>query len=245
MQSWGIQSRYTRRDTGLEPSKSGVVGLLCAALGRPRDADLSDLAALRMGVRVDRPGTVESDYHTAGGKSGSDESGYGVAMFDSSARRTVISTRFYLADASFLVGLEASTPSHEALLAQVNDALGNPVWPLFLGRKAFVPATPIRLSNTPPDGPGLRTEELEAALRDYPWPQPRTGERNQQSLQRLRLVIEEETSTTGESRMDVPISFRPLDRRYQARFVRTVFINRPPSAMSTLGTAEVDMEAEE
>ena len=32
MQAWGTQSRFTVRDTGLEPSKSGVIGLLCAAL---------------------------------------------------------------------------------------------------------------------------------------------------------------------------------------------------------------------
>jgi len=50
----------------LEPSKSGVVGLLCAALGRPRAADGSDLAALRMGVRVDREGVLKVDYQTAG-----------------------------------------------------------------------------------------------------------------------------------------------------------------------------------
>jgi len=66
MQSWGTQSRFDHRDTGLEPSKSGVVGLLCAALGRPRAADGSDLAALRMGVRVDREGVLKVDYQTAG-----------------------------------------------------------------------------------------------------------------------------------------------------------------------------------
>jgi len=37
MQSRGVQSRFTIRDTGLEPSKSGVVGLLCKALGRGPD----------------------------------------------------------------------------------------------------------------------------------------------------------------------------------------------------------------
>ena len=37
MQSWGTQSRFGHRDTGTEPSKSGVIGLLCAALGWPRD----------------------------------------------------------------------------------------------------------------------------------------------------------------------------------------------------------------
>ena len=57
MQSWGTQSRFTIRDTGLEPSKSGIIGLLCAALGKPRDETHPDnrdqpkleaLAALRI-----------------------------------------------------------------------------------------------------------------------------------------------------------------------------------------------------
>src|SRR5438874_2169794 len=74
MQSWGTQSRFSVRDTGLEPSKSGVIGLLCAALGKPRAEQASDgfptlaeLAALRMGVRVNREGVPKVDYHTAGG----------------------------------------------------------------------------------------------------------------------------------------------------------------------------------
>ncbi len=56
MQSWGVQRRFSVRDTGLEPSKSGVVGLLCAARGRRREEPVTDLAALGMGVRVDREG---------------------------------------------------------------------------------------------------------------------------------------------------------------------------------------------
>lgn len=229
MQSWGTQSRYARRDTGLEPSKSGVIGLLCAALGRPRDTDVSDLASLRMGVRIDRSGTVESDYHTAGGKARSDDSGYGVATFDGSKPGTVLSKRFYLADASFLVGLEATSPTQEALLTRLDDALAHPVWPLYLGRKAFVPSVPVRLPDTPPRGPGLRAEGLEDALCHYPWPDARDGERVRAVPERLRLVIEEDTSSTGESRMDVPVSFQPLDRRYQSRFVRTEFQERPPA----------------
>ena len=33
MQSWGTTSRFDQRDTGKEPSKSGIVGLLAAAMG--------------------------------------------------------------------------------------------------------------------------------------------------------------------------------------------------------------------
>ena len=67
MQSWGVQSRFGVRDTGLEPSKSGVLGLVCAALGinRSDDQALVPLAALKMGVRVDWEGLLRVDYHTA------------------------------------------------------------------------------------------------------------------------------------------------------------------------------------
>ncbi|HEU5348729.1 MAG TPA: type I-E CRISPR-associated protein Cas5/CasD [Ktedonobacterales bacterium] len=240
MQSWGIQSQFARRDTSLEPSKSGVIGLLCAALGRPRSADLSDLAALRMGVRVDRQGTVRSDYHTAGGTNRTnrigrtDTSNYGVAAFDGSKPGTVLSTRFYLADASFLVGLEAATPVQEHLLEQLDVALARPVWPLFLGRKAFVPSLPVRLPDVPPIGPGLQASGLEKALSDYPWPEARAGEIVRKPPSQLRLVIEEDIPMTGESRMDVPVSFLPLDRRYQSRYVRTEFMHRPPSATTVV-----------
>ncbi|MFO1322344.1 MAG: type I-E CRISPR-associated protein Cas5/CasD, partial [Burkholderiales bacterium] len=97
MQSWGTTSRFDERDTQLEPSKSGVLGLLCAALGRDRSEPVDDLAALRMGVRVDREGTVMRDFQTATGVL---VAGTGKAVLD----RTVVSPRFFLADAAFLVG---------------------------------------------------------------------------------------------------------------------------------------------
>ena len=41
MQSWGTTSRFDERDTQLEPSKSGVLGLVCAAIGRDRQGGRS------------------------------------------------------------------------------------------------------------------------------------------------------------------------------------------------------------
>lgn len=153
MQSWGTQSRFDRRDTGREPSKSGVIGLLCAALGRPRWEPVDDLAALRMGARIDQSGRVERDFHTA-----SSERFYLVSGGSRSA--TVISDRFYLADAKFLVGLEGDG----ILLREIHMALRDPVWPLCLGRKAFVPGEPIWLPDGLWDGYGLLD-----ALAAYPW----------------------------------------------------------------------------
>lgn len=223
MQSWGTQSHFARRDTGLEPSKSGVIGLLCAALGRPREAPVADLAALQMGVRVDREGIVQMDYHTAGGTPRGDGSGYGVAEF-SGGVRTVISHRAYLASANFLVGLEAATPDQEQLLRLLDEALAHPVWPLFLGRKSFPPAEPVRLPDIPPLGPGMTSLPLREALIQYPWPPATSGS------ERLRFVFEDQSALSGESRQDTPVSFAPLDRRYAPRFVRTEFHTRPETA---------------
>lgn len=201
LQSWGIQSRFTVRDTGREPSKSGVVGLLCAALGVPRedDARLAELAALRMGVRVDQDGHLERDYHTAGGGDVPGRKHYGVAKADGSKGDCLPSTRYYLADASFLVGLEGDP----ALLGTLDRSLKAPRWPLFLGRKSFVPGVPVWV----PDG--LRDAPLEEALRQYA-PRPE---------QPLRFIWETADLDDPVVR-DQPLSFRLGDRRFGLRHVR-------------------------
>lgn len=143
MQSWGYRSRFDYRDTALEPTRSGVVGLICAAMGIPRDADISRFDTLRMGVRVDGDGRVERDYHTA----------LDVIKADASGKDTVVSRRDYLAGASFVVGLQSND---RGLLDDIARALRSPAWILFLGRKAFPLATPpLR----PEDGPVVGTLE--------------------------------------------------------------------------------------
>lgn len=66
LQAWGDSSRFDRRDTHSHPTKSGVIGLCAAALGLDRTTPLGKLAELRYGVRIDRPGTMISDYHVTG-----------------------------------------------------------------------------------------------------------------------------------------------------------------------------------
>ena len=126
MQSWGISSLFTERDTAMEPSKSAVIGLICAALGRSRDAEISDLAKLKMGVRVDREGLLEKDFQIAQGAMNAN---------GSKSDQAVTSNRYYLADAAFLVGLEGDPD----LLTPIHQALLHPKWHIFLGRKAFLP----------------------------------------------------------------------------------------------------------
>ncbi len=71
LQAWGDQqSKFVVRRTADAPTKSGVVGLLCAALGVSRSEAaqkwLPKLNALLMGVRIDRSGVRWWDYHTVG-----------------------------------------------------------------------------------------------------------------------------------------------------------------------------------
>jgi len=153
LQSWGTASRFEARTTDLAPSKSGVVGLLCAALGRHRGEPVDDLAALRFGVRVETPGSVLRDFHTVG--AGRDASGIAVASGARSQARGVVTQRYYLQDAAFVAGLEGDDPE---LLSQLRDAVARPRWPLALGRRSCPPAGPLV------DADALVAEPLEVAL---------------------------------------------------------------------------------
>ncbi len=149
MQSWGVKSRFTIRDTEKEPTKSGVIGLLAAALGRRRHEPIEDLARLRVGVRVDREGTIFKDYQTVQGvlkASVSKEQWLkGRQKNRIGGRKDVVSTRYYLSDAAFLVGLEGK----RHVLEGVHEALLNPCFQLYLGRKGYLPGEPITFKQEP------------------------------------------------------------------------------------------------
>lgn len=197
MQSWGTTSRFDERDTQLEPSKSGVIGLICAAMGRDRTEPIDDLAALRMGVRVDREGVPMRDFQTA--------TGVFVAAGKSDAKRTVVSPRYFLADAVFLVGLEGDNLQ---LLEHIQHALQSPVWPPCLGRKSFPPSAPIHLPT------GLSQHSLKQALPEHPMLVERQPKEDECEL---RLLIEH--TSEGSIRMDQPLA--PFsERRFGPRYVK-------------------------
>lgn len=204
MQSWGTQSRFTVRDTGLEPSKSGVLGLLCAALGIDREDDdgLQPLTSLRVGIRADREGLLQVDYHTA----------KDVRMANGKIKDTELSNRYYLANAVFLVGLESEDLP---LLERIQAALHKPVWALFLGRKSFVPSEPIPLED------GLRKDEtLEQALKFFPC-------LCEPKKEKLRVVLEDKSGSI--IRTDQPLSFSRERRKFAPRRVSVTFYNAPES----------------
>ncbi len=165
MQSWGTSSRFQLRRTDAYPSKSGVLGLLLCAMGVSRNESagaLAPLARLSMGVRVDRCGSFDWDYHTAG-------AGIGIRSADGKIKKTastgkyetLLSRRQYIYDASFLVALFGDAET----IAACSAALQDPVWPVFLGRKCCIPAEPVFAGSGGFDS-------VAAALAAVPW-QPR------------------------------------------------------------------------
>ena len=228
MQSWGTQSRFRVRDTGMEPSKSGVIGILCAAMGRGRSESVDDLACLRMGVRVDRPGVVRTDYQTAGGGEFPGVRKYGVRRASGTDVDVALSNRYYLVDADFLVGLESGDIGQ---LEVLDSALRQPVWQVYLGRKSFVPGVPVHMPG------GLREgESLESALTKYPWPRLdldvppvrlHPGE--------LRLAVEHVDGV--DVRMDQPLGNAFETRTFLPRHVTTLF--------RRLGTGEDEVTVRE
>jgi CRISPR system Cascade subunit CasD len=217
MQSWGIQSTAGIRDTATEPTKSGIVGLLAAALGVPRDDDesIAVLAGLHLAVRVDREGSIERDFQTA----------QNVPTTTGTGHRTVIGHRYYLADALFLVVLHGEA----TLLGRVADAVQNPRWPLFLGRKAFTPTRPLVADHGHGallSGRGLIDQPSDTVLAEHPWLEIDTNKRHHQRHTSEPVALRTESDcdtadTHAQMRHDHPLTFTPRHRRFRPRTVRT------------------------
>ncbi|MDO8358343.1 MAG: type I-E CRISPR-associated protein Cas5/CasD [Nitrospirota bacterium] len=207
MQSWGTTSRFDQRDTGKEPSKSGVVGLLAAAMGIDRENwdDLEPLTQLSMGVRHDRPGVPKRDYQTAQ---------HIISADRSKIHDTAVTTRDYLADAAFLVGLVGED---RTFLERIHAALRDPVWPLALGRKSYVPSESIWMENAVQDVP------LRETLARCPWI---ATLRKWEELPEKLLVSFESEDGSGVLKMDQPLSSF-AERRFGARFVHSEWIPFP------------------
>lgn len=162
-QSWGDQrSRLLIRRTSSAPTKSGVVGLLCSALGVSRagagESWLPRLRGMRMGVRIDSPGVRWWDFQTVGANTQMRTAG------GSAKEGPILTRREYLCDASFLVTLQGD-PN---VVGELTTALDSPKWSLFLGRKCCPPSRPLLECE-----PGEFSDTL-SALRSRAW-RPRCG----------------------------------------------------------------------
>ena len=238
MQSWGDRSAFNRRETRPEPTKSGMVGLLAAALGRHRGADLDDLAGLRCGVRVDQPGTVLRDYHTAGDYRGvpllqAGVSAKGVQKYTAPPKTTHVTHRFYLQDAVFVAGLAGERD----FLTELARALRRPAFPLALGRRSCPPTQPLVL--------GVHDGDLGAVLARQPW---QAAEHARRAYRRRHAVppgsvdlpatLDDEHGT--DLAHDLPLSFEPRDRRYSTRRIRHTWLTVPTGEPDAEGTTTTD-----
>lgn len=211
MQSWGTDSKFERRDTEREPTRSGIIGMLAAALGIRRGESLSRFDDLKFGVRIDQPGELLRDYQTVYGLTGSRD------------RKTYVGDRFYLADACFLVGLESDDDS---FLVELADAVRSPYFPLCLGRRSCPPTGKLLL--------GVREGlSLEEALRAEPW---QASDLYQKVVLRkgkqtaLSLVLDSDSGYYR--RRDIPVNFDINHRQYRYRYVSYITNAVPLSSIS-------------
>lgn len=206
LQSWGIDSKYNFRTTEREPSKSGVIGLLAAALGiRRDDADaLKPLVALRYGYRVDQEGEVQVDYQNVQGRFNKRNHLDEIV--------NIQTWRYYLADAVFLVGVESA---NRTLLESLDDALYHPAFPLFLGRRSCPPTLPLNL--------GIREKDLAKALKEEEWKasdkvKEKWIRKNPSSNPLLRIAYEPGMRENSNGVIhDQPLTFNPVHRQYGYR----------------------------
>lgn len=197
LQAWGADSRFDVRRTNREPTKSGVIGLIASALGLRRDAPLDELNRLRFGVRVDREGVLLRDLHTV----------------RKDKNTSYMTTRYYLSDAVFLVGLYSDD---EALMQRLEHAVRNPAHPLFLGRRSCPPEGRVCL--------GLRQMPLEEALKSEPSLIPPKPSKSDEP-QRARIVLDDPHGTARLN--DLPVSFSPYNRQYAYRAAREMWNTFP------------------
>ena len=206
LQAWGSAARFVRRTTEIAPTKSGVLGLLAAAEGRPREADLSDLASLGFGVRIDQPGTRVRDFQTA--------------HHFVTDKSMPLSERFYLADAVFVAAVEGE---HDTV-HRLRDAVREPVYLPYLGRRSCPPAAPIDL--------GVRDDaDLAAALEQAPWQASDWYRTRMTAVDELLVLTDSEPGQAPESSLrDEPLSFALSHRRYGLRGIVSRHVAVPDSA---------------
>lgn len=197
LQAWGDTSKFVMRRSMEAPTKSGVLGLICCAMGWSRQkvagdpipdqvlCELAQCLIIRHDKEKDKPRRTLLDLLntlTMGVRIDRPGSrwwdyhtvGAGIGMttaaggLKTGAQGTLITRREYLADASFLVTLQGDP----VLIEAIAEALRSPKWPLYLGRKSCPPSVPVLIQ--PCDGeawtnPMQADGGVEAGLGQVQW----------------------------------------------------------------------------
>jgi CRISPR system Cascade subunit CasD len=205
LQSWGFDSQYNRRNTGLMPTKSGIAGMCCAALGLPRGSDnehkfLASFRAVRMtAIAIPRRGAKKElsvrrlrDYHTV------QKTRRATGAINNDC---VLTHRQYLTDARFGILLEGDA----LLLREIAAGLANPQWGIWLGRKTCIPSAPVLVGSR-----GSQLEALRLLIDDEP-------------LESFTRQEDAENFVDGrDSLPDTPESFATDRRSFSPRRVQTI-----------------------
>ncbi len=228
LQSWGSDSKFGRRDTQAFPTKSGVLGLVCSALGAGGEqrALLAEFAALGQTVvsfarlRTKGESVVKQerepllrDFHMVG--SGYDKQDPWAAMLipkTSEGKPAVgggskMTYRYYLQDAAFAVVLEVPADKCDT----ITHALQNPTWDVYLGRKNCVPTDFIYH--------GQFDSEDDALIQAVSLAQQKN---RVEDFRVLQGVLGEGDADETFTLNDVPVQFGE-DKRYRDRQVSLIY----------------------
>ncbi len=211
LQSWGHDSQFNRRNTALFPTKSAIAGMCCAALGVSRGSTeektfLENFAKLKLTcvaipLKSKRNGKEfyvkrMQDYHTVENTVKPDGKPKGDA---------VLTYRQYLNDAFFYAFLEGDRGFLNAIAGEPKEnskGLQNPVWGIWLGRKACIPSAPVFV--------GMFQSEQDAVATLFKEP----------PLDAFTHIREVDSFGQGiDSYMDQAVSFESTMRRFVSRRV--------------------------
>ena len=204
MMSFGKECYFDTRYTERYPTKSAVTGLIASALGRKRGADISDIASMQFGVRIDAPGVVERDFCVTSMEVGR------ISAFLGDKNKEGFSKNE--------IGLESDD---EELLCNIAYAIENPKFHIYLGRKCCPPEYPVL----------LKTEEHMCGITDKPlydalYDEPYIG--SDYSLERrlkkgnvvMEIMMDGKMDDNGRLVKDFPISFSTDKRQYTHRKIK-------------------------
>ena len=225
LQSWGEHSTFSERDTLRFPTRSGIIGLLAAAQGMRRGEPLDKFDQLTLTIRVDQPGTLLQDFHTAGGglpRAQTIPTASGGRRPEGTA--IVVTRRWYLSDAVFIVAIEGP----DALVGEAATSLRAPHWQPYLGRRSCPPDQPLLLRLTPGD-PVQELREL------VPLPAHRVNEASDIPVEMITDAPGDDAPVTEVN--DAPITFDRLSRRYRSRAVYRSTIQVPAVLAAWQNTA--------
>ncbi len=168
MASWGQAAVGGDRPTGMQPTRSAMIGLLAAAMGIKRD-DEDALQALQLSIEIAVkalvPSSLMRDYHTSQvppqAKNVIHRSRKSELSEQKQKLKTILSSRDYRCDGLWVVGVSLRKGSNLSLI-NIRDALLRPKFTLYLGRKSCVLALPLQ--------PTIRQRESIKSALDHEFP---------------------------------------------------------------------------